>query len=125
MELRERSRRHLPTLTWSLAVAVMLLTPADYVPDLEGPSWLDKALHAILFAIHFGLLTRSLARRPGGAELGTAAWVSGLYALLLEMAQVWVPGRRWDAWDLVADAVGIAAAALLIARRRATLRRTP
>ncbi len=51
-----------------------------------------------------------------------AAVVSGLFAVLTEVAQIWVPGRTWEWWDLAADFAGIAFVALFMAGRRATLR---
>ena len=123
MTLRERTRRHLPVLIWSLVVAVLLAAPGDEIPEVGAWKWLDKPAHALLFAVHCGLLARSLAS-SGMRDRGlrAAAVVSGLYAVLLEAAQIRVPGRSWEWWDLVADLVGIAVAALFIAGRRARLR---
>ena len=114
---------HLPALIWSLVVLVLLVTPGDEIPELGAWKWLDKPAHALLFAVHCGLLASSLASsRMRDRGLSLAAVVSGLYAVLLEAAQIRVPGRSWEWWDLVADLVGIAVAALFIAGRRARLR---
>jgi len=123
MPTRTAFRFHLPTLLWSIVVLILLLTPGDEIPETGVWDWLDKPAHAVLFAVHCGLLARSLAilrRRAGG--LMAAAGVSALFALLLEAAQILVPGRSWEWWDLVADFAGIAVVAPLIARRRARLR---
>ena len=105
-----------------MLVAVLLLVPGDEVPDPGFWNWLDKPAHAVLFAIHFALLPRALARwRSCGRGLAVPAALSGTYGLLLEAAQIRVPGRSWDLWDLVADLAGIAIAALWLARRRARL----
>ena len=120
MKPRKRPRRHLPLVIWSLIVAGLLLTPGDAVPDAGPWEGLDKPLHALLFGLHCALLARSLAASE--RRLPIAAGVSGLYGILLEAAQVWVPGRSWDAWDLVADFAGIAVAVLLITHQHARLR---
>ena len=115
-------RRVLPAATWSLLTAVLLLMPGDEVPDPGLWAWLDKPAHALLFAVHFALLPKALAPwRAGGCRLAAAAALSGAYALLLEAAQIRVPGRSWDPWDLAADVAGIALAALWLGRRRARL----
>lgn len=112
----------LPALLWSLVVAVLLLSPGDRVPDPDLWDWLDKPLHALVFAVQCVVLHRALAgSRPAGRALAAAAALSGLYSALLEVAQVWVPGRGFDGWDLVANAAGIGAAALLLSRRRASI----
>lgn len=123
MSGRKGVRRILPAAIWTLLVAVLLLTPGDQIPDPGVWDWLDKPAHALLFAIHYGLVARALSgSRPAQRRLRAALLASGLFAALTEVAQLWVPGRGWEWWDLVADFVGIAIAALFIARRHATLR---
>lgn len=125
MPFRMSARRSLPAILWSLLAAVLLLAPGDELPDPGAWEWLDKPVHAALFAIQFALLVRPLAgSRPVARHLAIAALGSGLYALVLETAQLWVPGRAWEWWDLGAALVGIAVAALLVGRSRATLRAT-
>ena len=123
MSLQEPARRRLPILLWTLVVAFLLLLPGDEIPDPGRWERLDKLTHALLFAVHFALMARAFpAPRREGRELAVAALASGLYALLLETAQLWIPGRGWEWWDVVAGLAGIAVAALLVARRHARLR---
>jgi VanZ family protein len=125
MTAKRPLRRHLPALIWSLAVAALLVTPGDELPDPGLWDWLDKPGHALLFALHVGLLMRSFAgSRSRGGNLAGAVLASGLYAVVLEAAQLWVPGRAWDWWDLVADFAGIGLMVLLLTRRHARLRAT-
>lgn len=68
---------------------------------------LDKLVHGTLFGVLAWLAvgsSRSLAlRRPALTVLAVAT----LYAVALEAAQHWVPDRRADTLDLLADIVGI------------------
>ena len=123
MQASKHAFRILPAVIWSLLVVVLLATPGDEIPDPGVWDWLDKPAHALLFGIHYGLLVRALRgsqpeeRQPVAAVLG-----SGIFAALMETAQLWIPGRGWEWWDLVANFAGITVAALLIAGRRARLR---
>lgn len=117
-------RRHLPALTWSLVLLVLFTAPGEDLPDPGLWDWLDKPLHGLAFAVHCALLARSLAG-PGERALAMPMVLSGLYGLLLELVQIGIPGRSWDWWDLLADFIGIAVAALLVGRSRARLRGTP
>ena len=115
-----------PLVIWSLVLVVLLLAPADERPPQGGVlEWVDKPVHALLFAVHCGLLALYLAtaRRRRGA-FGAAFLASGLYGLLLEALQIPVPGRDWEWWDLAANLTGAALGALLVARSRARLRAT-
>lgn len=64
----------------------------------------DKFEHLTAFA---GLCLLGLAgwpRRPVGLSVGLLA-----YGLLIELAQSFTPHRQADAWDWLADALGIVA----------------
>ena len=117
MTPRKSANPVLPAVVWTLVVAVLLAMPGDEIPDPGFWDWLDKPAHAVLFAIHYGLLARALAGRRAAA----AAAGSGLFAAIMETIQLWVPGRGWEWWDLVAGFAGIAVVALVQARRRARL----
>ena len=95
----------------------------DLKPEVDAWDWLDKPVHALLFAIHCGLLALSLgSSAPGGRAWMVALPASGLYAVVLEALQIPVPGRYWEWWDVVADLGGAALGAFVVARSRARLR---
>ena len=93
-----------PPLLWAGLCAWLLLTPGRELP--LGPGWTDKPAHFVLFLVQGWLLFRGLRtsgrRRPAVA----AAAATVLYASVLEVAQLWVPGRSWEWADLLAGAAG-------------------
>lgn len=77
---------------------------------------LDKAVHALMF---FGLCLAyfNVATRGGAQTTARACWAAFLlsvaYGISDEWHQSYVPGRLADWQDLLADALGAAAAAAL------------
>ena len=121
MSLRPSHGSLVPVTVWTLFVVVLLVLPGDEVWD-PGFDWMDKVAHALLFGVHFALLAPVLAARRLAGRPGVAAAVaSGLFAVAMETVQLWVPGRGWEVWDLVAGFIGVAAAARWLERRRARL----
>lgn len=114
-------------VAWTLFVAVLLLVPVGEDPSEDDAwEWLDKPLHALLFAVQCGLLALALGpSMPGGRGATVAFVASGLYGLGLEALQIPVPGRYFEWWDVVADLAGAAMAAIVLTRSRARLRGAP
>lgn len=110
-------RYHLPALAWALLIAVLLLTPAD--PELKREMsfgwlvglrsfWVDVAAHFAVFGVLGWLAVRSFGdlgvRRPLlAAILGAVG-----YGVLLELGQELVPGRGFEALDVLVNGVGAA-----------------
>lgn len=92
-------------------VVVLSLLPVDQLPPATLDVW-DKAQHALGFALltTAGLLAypRQRARLVGGLLLLGAG---------IELAQSFTGWRQGDAWDWLADAVGIAIV-MLVAQQR-------
>lgn len=86
------------------------LSSLEHPPDLSS-TISDKAGHALLYSGLGALSARALAggwRRVGvGSALG-AVVLSALYGLTDELHQLFVPSRRPEALDLVADTIGAA-----------------
>jgi VanZ family protein len=105
----------------------------SHVPDAPG-HLTDKQMHAFEYAGLSLLACRAMAGGALGAVSPYAAvggWgVAVGYGLLDEVHQAFVPGRDADPYDLLADAVGAAAAASglwawgIIARSRRARRDT-
>jgi VanZ family protein len=88
-----------------ILVTVMSLMPSDRLPDFTASIW-DKAQHAGGFAALAAL---------GIWGYGRAQWAEGrvllgliAFGIAIEVAQGATGWRHADAWDAVADAVGVA-----------------
>ena len=119
-----RMRYWLPLAMWLAGMAAATSIPGDLIPTLPAPG-LDKVVHALLYGGLAFLLQRWLRgglRRPPARPLLLAGTVCGIYAVLDELHQLAIPKRTFSVGDLVADAVGIgiglAVAAVMLARRR-------
>ncbi len=118
----EPSRRaprvaYLPAALWSVLLAVLLLAPGSRLPRAPSLALLDKVAHAALFAVETVLVARAATAAGAARPLLAAAAVAGVYALVLELAQNWVPGRVLEAGDVVAGLAGVALAAVVLAAR--------
>jgi VanZ family protein len=111
-----------------VAVAALVLFVASLIPAKRhdpprpAPYGVDKALHAVGHATFAAALLDALDtedRPPGVAATAVVVVVISVgYGLVLEGLQQWVPGRRYEHGDVVASAVGSAAAVVLVRSRR-------
>jgi len=117
---------------WAILTAAALLVPGR--PDDDMGRWLpavlepfaDKLVHAGLFFVLVVLTNRAVNVESGGdrggegrtkkgrAGLGTTLLSVGLFVVVLEIAQLWVPNRSVEALDIVAGLVGALVATVLI-----------
>lgn len=88
------------------------------VPYLEGFLWDDKLLHVVAYAVLGALIWRALSRTsPKWWQIGATVALATAYGLSDESHQYYVPGREFDMWDLAADALGSAIAAVALTLR--------
>jgi VanZ family protein len=97
----------------ALHALIYWLSSQERLP--AAPRGSDKAAHFIAYAI----LTLAWIRAFAGgrltaapAELLAAFAIAALFGLSDEFHQSFVPGRESSGWDVLADALGAAAAAL-------------
>ena len=105
---------------WAVLSAGLLLTPGRGLPPtIILP---DKAAHFALFLVQAWLVLMALRTRHARRSLLWTAVATTAYAGVLEVAQLWVPGRSWELMDLMAGAAGALGAVLIGLRgRRASL----
>lgn len=115
--IRVRSHRSLivwvPAVLWMAAMAWASLAPPPPVP-----SGTDLWLHALAYGILTVLLRYATAPRGIAQSVLLAAGAAIIYGVFLEGAQAVLPYRTAEARDLLANAIGVAAAVLIPIRRR-------
>jgi VanZ family protein len=97
---------------------LFLVTSWPNPPAVEAGGFpLDKLTHFLLYAVEAPLLTRAIRwnGRSGVAMSRVVAIVGtmAVWGMLDETHQEWIPGRRMDTGDLVADIAGAAVGAVL------------
>ena len=92
-------------LFWAcfLAINILALSPAPYLPPLEIFNWWDKAQHAIAFAV---LAVLAVLAYPEASRLRIALLLIG-QGVLIEVLQYYGGYRFGDWQDAVADGVGV------------------
>jgi VanZ family protein len=115
-----------PTLLTAAVIFALSSLPASRVPS-GWPPGTDKLAHGLVYAVLGALVARSRGlRSPGWSSLRLIVWATlftTAYGLSDELHQRFVPGRRFELLDLLADGVGGLLGALLMAhmRRRDTV----
>jgi len=106
---------------------LFLVTSWPNPPAVEAGGFpLDKLTHFLLYAVEAVLLHRAIRwKGRSGVAMSRVMAIVGtmaVWGMLDEAHQEWIPGRRMDTGDLVADIAGAAVGAVLgeaIARKRA------
>lgn len=106
---------------------LFLVTSWPNPPEVEAGGFpLDKLTHFLLYAVEAVLLHRAIRwKGRSGVVMSRVMAIVGtmaVWGMLDETHQEWIPGRRMDTGDLVADIAGAAVGAVLgeaIARKRA------
>tara|TARA_Y100000588_G_scaffold19630_1_gene20089 strand:+ start:460 stop:1029 length:570 start_codon:yes stop_codon:yes gene_type:complete len=100
--------------------AVLLTAGMGLVPNVIGDSGLDKIGHFILvgtFAWLFNVAFRLGEINLVGLRIFVGTVVVVTVVTLEEIAQLWIPTRRFELIDLLADYLGIATAEIVLRRQ--------
>jgi VanZ family protein len=85
----------------------------------------DKISHFLLMGIMSALANlaaRGRRMRLGPISFGLGTAIVATVVVAEEISQIWIPGRHFDLFDLVADFLGIVCGAILAARHRRSIR---
>lgn len=84
---------------------------------INGQDQSDKLKHFVAYALLGALIWRALNRRsPKWWQVAATVGLAAAYGLTDESHQIYVPGRSFDLFDLSADAIGAAVAALVLTK---------
>jgi hypothetical protein len=106
-----RSGRCALVLGWVSVIYWLTIAIATHLPSglaVGGPRGSDKMAHFVAYGLLAFLLAWTISARR---RLSTFTYAGLLmaclaYALVDELAQIPIPGRVADVWDVLADAVG-------------------
>jgi len=106
----------LPWLIWTVFIAILTLTPGNYIPKIISfADWLsaDKLLHIFIFGIYGFLTLEGFTRYWEGRISKQNVVITGLllgmvFAFFTEMMQkLVIPGRSGNYYDFLADVLGL------------------
>jgi len=103
------------TALWMSAIFLASAWPKHGPPGAQGT---DKVLHFLAYAVLTALLFgcwRATGHKPRlVASTCYAATVAIVYGVLLELCQLWVPGRDFQWSDILANCAGVVIAVLIL-----------
>ncbi|MCS6988089.1 MAG: VanZ family protein [Chloroherpetonaceae bacterium] len=107
----------LPAIVCAVAIFAQSSVPGEKIPPFELFSH-DKLIHVGIYFVFAFALLHALKHQNRFPYLAENALLSGmffatLYAISDETHQLFTPNRASEIWDLNADLLGIALAALL------------
>lgn len=95
---------------WFIVVTILLCIPGKKLPTI---SWfniyqIDKLVHFVIFFILSSLFCRAVYLiKQSTSFFGVVAFLCSIYGMMMEFVQEkYIPNRSFDAYDIVADAIG-------------------
>lgn len=108
MVLRDTAWRWAPALAWAALILFLGTRPVADLPFPAVPG-LDKAAHAVVYAVLGFLAIRALGTPGPWRALLWGAAIGLFWGFLDEWAQTATPNRTAELGDLLADVAGAAA----------------
>ncbi len=99
---------------WAFIVLILSTVPASAFPQTEI-SYMDKAFHFGEFIVLALLMTHAFKyAKVSLAENSLFTLIlAGGYGILMELTQLYVPGRSASIYDIMADLAGVAVGVLI------------
>ncbi|GAB4374199.1 MAG: hypothetical protein Kow0042_18640 [Calditrichia bacterium] len=100
-----------PAIFWTILIFVLSSIPSLPTPDL-GFSPQDKIYHLIFYTVYGFFLGMAFYYQEWSVRMqrNWVVWAilfGTLYAISDEIHQYFVPGRKMEFWDIVADSLGV------------------
>jgi len=99
-------------IVWLTMVFVLSVYPLNN--SIVSGTAADKVFHAFLYAITCLLFYTALKGRAGRWALPTAVVLATGYGFLMELAQEFTASRYYSKYDVLANFIGAASAALYV-----------
>lgn len=106
-------RYNVYTIFWAVFILFLVLIPGRYLPEVNTTSFLkpDKIAHIFIFCVLVFLMIVGFVKQSTYPVLRNnavsyALKISVVYALTLEITQLWSAGRMVDLYDGIANIVG-------------------
>ena len=88
-----------------------MLTPGDRFPEIDAFSFQDKVIHLICFAIlsylWMGVGRKSKSEPWTKNNLIMLVVFIGIPSVAFEFAQLYIPNRSFDIFDLIVNQIGV------------------
>lgn len=103
-----------PSSIWALVILISSLFPTSEVPTVTWP-YADKVMHFGIYAVLAVLMLRGFALYNINHMQGYIfTLILGMgYGILMELVQLFVPGRQADVFDIMANTMGLACGIIL------------
>jgi VanZ family protein len=104
-------RYSLPAVLWSLVILILTLLPGRNIPNV-GFFQIDKIVHFFIFGVLMILSSYGLTKvvdtkgNPANPLLLTGLFSVG-FGIVIEILQLFVPGRSFSAADMLANSIGV------------------
>lgn len=108
---------YLPLGLYWLLIFILTSIPGDHIPKLFGVS--DKIKHfgayfVLAILLNFTLYIQSRFPLLSKKSFHFTFLITLIYGVIDEVHQIFIPGRAFDWWDLVADVLGSLVGILLV-----------
>ncbi len=115
--MRRQLAAWLPVALWAALIFVLSSIPGTRLPKIDLPQS-DKMVHALVYGMLGALLQRAqdmtVSRGRRRANLIATILLVTAYGVSDEIHQLWTPNRSADWRDVIADACGGTAGALVV-----------